>query len=132
MNKLNFRENMEHFAVTTALKYFTEDPDKGLPKLLDWADKFDWENVAINQRRAFRNVLDNPDGNWYRLIKSLWTDIDPEVRATFFENFIVNTGLVGLTRQKQSEEKYGCNIPWAILMDPTSACNLHCTGCWAA
>ena len=28
--------------------------------------------------------------------------------------------------------KYGRNIPWAILMDPTSACNLHCTGCWAA
>ena len=29
-------------------------------------------------------------------------------------------------------EKYNCNIPWAILMDPTSACNLKCTGCWAA
>ena len=26
----------------------------------------------------------------------------------------------------------GCNVPWLILMDPTSACNLHCTGCWAA
>ena len=23
-------------------------------------------------------------------------------------------------------------MPWLILMDPTSACNLHCTGCWAA
>jgi MoaA/NifB/PqqE/SkfB family radical SAM enzyme len=29
-------------------------------------------------------------------------------------------------------EEHGCNVPWAILMDPTSACNLHCTGCWAA
>lgn len=29
-------------------------------------------------------------------------------------------------------KKYGCNIPWTILLDPTSACNLHCTGCWAA
>lgn len=29
-------------------------------------------------------------------------------------------------------EKEGCNIPWAILLDPTSACSLHCTGCWAA
>ena len=24
------------------------------------------------------------------------------------------------------------NIPWAILMDPTAACNLKCTGCWTA
>ena len=29
-------------------------------------------------------------------------------------------------------EKYNCNIPWAILLDPTTACNLNCTGCWAA
>lgn len=29
-------------------------------------------------------------------------------------------------------EVHDCNIPWLILMDPTSACNLHCTGCWAA
>lgn len=29
-------------------------------------------------------------------------------------------------------EVHQCNIPWLILMDPTSACNLHCTGCWAA
>ena len=29
-------------------------------------------------------------------------------------------------------EVHHCNIPWLILMDPTSACNLHCTGCWAA
>lgn len=28
--------------------------------------------------------------------------------------------------------RYGCNIPWAILMDPTAACNLKCTGFWAA
>ena len=32
----------------------------------------------------------------------------------------------------ESREKYQCNIPWLILMDPTSACNLKCTGCWAA
>ena len=42
MNELNLKENMKHFAVTTALKYFTEDPDEGLPKLLEWADKFSY------------------------------------------------------------------------------------------
>ena len=29
-------------------------------------------------------------------------------------------------------EKEGCNVPWAILLYLTSACNMHCTGCWAA
>ena len=25
-----------------------------------------------------------------------------------------------------------CNIPWLMLIDPTSACNMNCKGCWAA
>lgn len=33
---------------------------------------------------------------------------------------------------EKNREKYNCNIPWAILLDPTSACNLQCKGCWAA
>ena len=40
--------------------------------------------------------------------------------------------MIGTPRQRRNSEKYHCNIPWAVLMDPTSACNLHCTGCWAA
>ena len=42
-----------------------------------------------------------------------------------------NATLFGFAEQQANVEKYGCNIPWAILLDPTSACNLHCTGCWA-
>lgn len=35
-------------------------------------------------------------------------------------------------KQEENRDKYQCNILWAILLDPTSACNLHCQGCWAA
>ena len=59
--------------------------------MFDWADKFDKDNMFASQRKVFHNIIENPDNNWYRLIKSLWTDIDPEVRKTFFENFMVNT-----------------------------------------
>ncbi|MGI5986386.1 MAG: radical SAM protein, partial [Oscillospiraceae bacterium] len=65
-------------------------------------------------------------------IKSFWTDVDDGVRKTIFENFIVNATMLGGKRRKKYMEQEGCNIPWAILMDPTSACNLHCIGCWAA
>ncbi|MDO4689662.1 MAG: radical SAM protein, partial [Plesiomonas sp.] len=57
---------------------------------------------------------------------------DPEVLKATFENFFVNANIIGWPVQEQYRQKYGCNIPWAILLDPTSACNLHCTGCWAA
>lgn len=40
--------------------------------------------------------------------------------------------MLGFKQQLAEADNQGCNIPWAILMDPTSACNLKCTGCWAA
>ena len=33
---------------------------------------------------------------------------------------------------RDRRKKYDCNMPWILLFDPTSACNLHCKGCWAA
>ena len=59
-------------------------------------------------------------------------DLDPGVRRVFFENFLLNASLKGSATQEEFKSRYQCNIPWAILLDPTSACNLRCTGCWAA
>ena len=38
----------------------------------------------------------------------------------------------GLRNTTENAEKEQCNVPWIILFDPTSACNKHCVGCWAA
>lgn len=132
MSEKTINENLKAFAASKALAYLDGDPDKNIPKLLEWVDKFDKKDEWLTQRNAFRKVIENPDNNWYRLIKSLWTDIDDGVRKAFFENFIVNSNLIGGPRQANARKEHGCNIPWAILMDPTSACNLKCTGCWAA
>lgn len=132
MNDKTMKENMQAYAVKKVLNYLDEDPDKALPKLLAWADKFDSNDQFLTQRNVFRGIIENHDNNWYRLIKSFWTDIDPEVRKVFFENFIVNTSLIGSGRQDKCKAENNCNVPWAILMDLTSACNLKCTGCWAA
>ena len=112
--------------------YLDKDPDRNLPKIMDWVDQFAGKDVFEAARKQARKVIEDPDNNWYQLIKSLWTDIDSDVRKTLFENFVVNSALIGYPKECENKEKYGCNIPWAILMDPTSACNLHCTGCWAA
>ena len=59
-------------------------------------------------------------------------ETDQDVLKATLENFFFNANLTGWPKQEENRKKYGCNIPWAILLDPTSACNLHCTGCWAA
>lgn len=58
--------------------------------------------------------------------------MDAGVRKKIFENFIIHASLTGSKKQFETMEKEKCTVPWAILLDPTSACNLHCKGCWAA
>ena len=123
-------EGARALAVKHALKMLREPPEKSIPQLIDWAKKFDKDGVLSSQIGGVEAVLDDP--NWSRYIKSLWTDIDEGVRMKIFENFIVNSALIGMPRQQKVKDEHGCSVPWAILMDPTSACNLHCTGCWAA
>ena len=52
--------------------------------------------------------------------------------GSLIKTFVVDANFLAWGKQEKSREKYGCNVPWAILLDPTSACNLRCTGCWAA
>ena len=127
-------DSMKKAAIKTALGYLEKDPEKNVHKLMDWVDKFagDGPTSSPRQREAFRRVLANPDDCMYKLIMNVFHDIDSSVLEKVFLNFIINANLIGVPKQQATRDKYGCNIPWAILMDPTSACNLHCTGCWAA
>ena len=132
MAQVKFKYKVQATAANTVLKYLEKDPETNIPKLLDWWDKFDSDNYYGNVRAQVRNVMGDPENNWYKFIMSFWSDIDDGVRKTLFKNLIVQTFFIGNHVQQESREKYNCNIPWAILLDPTSACNLHCTGCWAA
>lgn len=114
------------------LKYVEKDPMGNLSKLLDWGDKLALEEDHKNAIKTFRRICNNPNNNWYKLIEKFFTQLNPNVSKKFIINYFVNSGLVGIPLKNKLQEKHGCNIPWAILMDPTSACNLQCTGCWAA
>lgn len=125
------KERVQAFGISKALDMIKTDPDTNVPKLLDWVDKVTPKDALEPQRAMFRKIVDE-DNMWYRFIKSFWTDIDDGQRQTFFNNFFINSTVIGTQRAKKNREENDCNIPWAILMDPTSACNLKCTGCWAA
>jgi len=128
----DIRRNITKASVRKALKYMKKDPEKGMVKLMKWADRADINDEFVNHRNAFRSAIEDKDNNWHRLLVSLWSDVDDGVRMKLFENFIINACMEGLPQQRRNEELHRCNIPWALLISPTSACNLHCTGCWAA
>lgn len=117
-------------SLTKAWQYLDKDPENNIPKLMDMVDKVAPEGWYEPQREAFRKAIADKT-NWYELMMKVW-NLDPGVRNAFFKNFIVNASLSGSARQEEVKAQEGCNVPWVILLDPTSACNMHCTGCWAA
>ena len=126
------KQAIASIAVKQALNYLEKDPENNIVKILNWIDAFDRRGRIDKHMRQVRPALTDPDSNWRELVLKLYNDIDKDVRKTVFENFLINATIVGGDMQFDNQEKYDCNIPWAILFDPTSACNKHCIGCWAA
>lgn len=127
---MNFSDKAKAFSFDQAINYLEKDPVANIHKLADMADKFLPKEELAEQRKAVMSAIEKKD-NWYQLIMKIY-ELDAGARTTFFHNFILNEGFIGWPEQERNREKYGCNIPWTILLDPTSACNLKCTGCWAA
>ena len=128
---MNASATLKKMGLEKAMKYLYKDPEKNLPILMDWADKFS-HGEFVSQRQAIRHAVENPSDPYYHFIRHMIQDVDQEVLKTLVVNFFINGNLIGWDIQEKAREKYQCNIPWAVLLDPTSACNLHCTGCWAA
>ena len=122
---------LKKFGLQKAFDYLYKNPEKHIRTLFGWAEKYGGK-MYPNQLSQVKDAIENPENPFYGYIRHLIHDVDPEVLKTVAVNFFINENMIGWPKQCELKEKYGCNIPWAILMDPTSACNLHCTGCWAA
>ncbi|MBQ9330470.1 MAG: radical SAM protein [Oscillibacter sp.] len=122
---------IQRLGLEQAFRYLYKDPERNLLKLMDWADQFSGGEMEP-QRRVIRAAITDPSHPYYPFVRRLLTDVDPEILKTVAVNFFINANLAGWPKQEKLRDKYDCNIPWAILLDPTSACNLRCTGCWAA
>lgn len=130
---MRIKTSIQAIGLRTAYDYIDKDPKNRLPQVVSILEKFVPSGSAMDtQINGVKAILSNPDNNWNRFVMSLWDDIDANVRRAIFENFVINASLLEGDMHDQLEAEHGCNIPWTLLIDPTSACNLNCTGCWAA
>jgi len=88
-----------------------------------------WKPEAFDK---LRGIYENPDSKWNKFTNDLFDSVDLGQLKSAALNLGYEAGFRGYKTTQENSKKYGCNIPWILLFDPTSACNLHCTGCWAA
>ena len=128
---MSVSKTAKKLGIKKILNRLYKSPEKNLRRLMDWADKYAGD-LLKDQRQSIRDAITDPENPYYPFVRHILRDVDPKVAKTIAVNFFINANLVGVPIQFEMRKKYDCNIPWAILLDPTSACNIHCLGCWAA
>lgn len=110
----------------------TKDASQAAESLINFVEKImkgAWPDSSFD---VLRQIANDPDSKWARYTDRLIKNSDPKILSSFLLNAAYEGGFRGFRTAEELSKKYNCNIPWIILMDPTSACNMHCTGCWAA
>lgn len=119
-------------ALHKILKYIDKNPDQNLEKLANnvsaiFSGLFPPENFE-----KLKLAVADKENIWRNFALSLINDIDRGVVEQMIMSLGIDAGYYGTKAVRANREKYHCNIPFIILFDPTSACNLKCKGCWAA
>ena len=125
-------KGVRQIAVDQLVNYLATDPIKKMPKIVSLAKKLDSKHQYEDYIDGIYNALMDEKGNWHKFTIDLFKEVNTKTIRKVAECFMVNSTMVGGPRRDKIKAKYNCNVPWALLVDPTSACNLSCTGCWAA
>ncbi len=107
-----------------------EDREKTVESLISMASKLlkDTNPGAIDSMHAALY----PGSKWEKWLFDVIDNTDPNVLKSAVLNGGYEGAFRGFRTAMANAGKLDCNVPWIVLFDPTSACNKHCVGCWAA
>ena len=118
-------------ALDTVGKKAVENRTEGYVEVINAMQKIlgdGWPDAAYDKlRSAF-----GKDGKWTRFFNNLLEHADVEFIRGLFLSIGFEGAFYGYREPRKTAKRLGMQCPWIILFDPTSACNLHCKGCWAS
>lgn len=133
---MNFKEKSERVAVgaiiDALLRYIDKNPEENLVKLIENTQKLLGGIFPEKNLEAMKNAVKNKDNVYHTYAMNFLRDVDHDVLKKMLLAAGLGAGVHGTKEVRKNRDIYKCNIPWLILMDPTSACNCRCKGCWSA
>ncbi len=119
-------------ALGSVMKKVDKNRSEGYVEIVNMIEKVlkdGWKPEAYDRLRTALGK----EGKWTHYFNNLLDNCDIEYLKGLMMSFGYEGGFRGFRETQKNAKKLGMDhIPWIILFDPTSACNLHCTGCWAA
>lgn len=128
---MTLKEKTLNVAIKQAIEYVKKDYDINLFKLINWGKKMVKDDLYLKILNKLDERLSDPTNVYADFVKRIIMGTDTNVILKLVPPF-VNAVFKSYDRRLAAMKEHGCNIPWAILIDITTACNLKCIGCWAA
>ena len=116
--------------VDAVLRHVDKDREKAF-QAVDLVEEFYGKGFTKEDYDKVRAAIKDPNNKWMRYINRVLDETNPNVAKMAIMNLGYEAFFRGTKMIRKNREIYNCNIPWLILFDPTSACNMHCAGCWA-
>ena len=133
---MTVKEKLERASASVAFdgiyKYVKKNPEENIVKLIDLAQKLMGGAFPEKNYDVFRKAIKDKDNVWRTFAMNIIENVDGSVVKNMLLALGLGAGVNGTKAVRANREKYKCNVPFTILFDPTSACNLKCKGCWSA
>lgn len=121
-----------HSVGNRIFKYVFKNPQKNMLKLIKIGKAVTGNMYPESTFTKPIEILNDPNNVWHNFLFRGIDEIDHDFLRKAVLTFGIDLGLIGTSTLRKKRDEEHCNIPWVILMDPTSACNMKCKGCWAA
>ena len=119
-------------AIGEILKYVDKNPKENIIKLYNLGVKLLGGTFPQKYLDKVKEIITEGDNVYYNMALDILKDLDRGMLRKMLLAMGLGAGVKGTKAVRENREKYKCNIPFLMLMDPTSACNMKCKGCWAA
>ena len=113
-------------------RYVYKDPKKNMLRLVKIGKAVTGKMYPESTFTAPIEIISDENNVWHKYLFNGINDVDKDFLRRAALTFAIDLGLIGTSTLRKKRDEMHCNIPWVVLLDPTSACNLKCKGCWAA
>lgn len=114
------------------LKYVYRNPRRNMLKLVRFGKFVAGGMFPPSTFTKPIEIIGDESNVWHKYMFRAMDELDPDMLRKALLTFAIDLGYFGTKNLRAKRDQEHCNIPWVVLLDPTSACNRSCKGCWAA
>ncbi len=129
---MQLKSKMLHKIGDRLFKYIYKDPQKNMLKLIKLGKTFAGKMYPESTFTKPIEIISDESNVWNQFLFRGIDEVDHDFLRKAVLTFGIDLGLIGTSTIRKRREIEHCNIPWVVLLDPTSACNMKCKGCWSA